>query len=243
MKISLPHWIVGLFVILGTIAPQLATAFPAAQYPTFAAILAVIIQVDPLILGALGVTSASIVTSQNASAALKAGAVKALGVLAMVGIVAMALMLVFAPGAGRPDARTGDIVEVTATSGDVESAAVISDFAYSPMSLEGCNANGQLSPVVVTVATETLQLLGCAIPLYATDTSATPVNWTALALALATTCGADVVEIANIFGSSSQVAQAATANAASVHLAAQAFKTKAAVKASPAGVITPTVGR
>jgi hypothetical protein len=98
-------------------------------------------------------------------------------------------------------------------------------FAFLAL-LPECTSTGQVSPVVVDITQDSLQLIGCAIPVFATGTETSPVNWVQIALNLATTCGADVTEIANLFGASSQVAQAAVANSAQIHAAATAYKAK-----------------
>lgn len=89
----------------------------------------------------------------------------------------------------------------------------------------GCQ-NGQLSPQFVEVSTASLNLLACGLNTYAQNTTTSPINWGTVALDLATNCGMDLVDIVNLFGQSSPVAQAAASNPAAIHAAAMAFKAK-----------------
>ncbi|HEY6462661.1 MAG TPA: hypothetical protein VIY73_20975 [Polyangiaceae bacterium] len=83
MKITAPHWVIAVLVLLGTLAPQLAAQFPAVGW--LVTVCGVITQLDPIVLGVLGVTTASAVTGANVSAAVKAGAVKVAGAGLMLG--------------------------------------------------------------------------------------------------------------------------------------------------------------
>jgi hypothetical protein len=95
------------------------------------------------------------------------------------------------------------------------------------LSLSGC-ANGQLNPQVLNVGTLTIKTLACTLDVYTRDSVSQPINWVAMALDLAATCGMDVAAIVNAFGPDSPVSKAAVANAEGVNLAAARFAAKAA---------------
>jgi hypothetical protein len=72
MKITAPHWILALAVILGLVAPHLPTLDP--QSAPLSGASTFLVQVMPLILGALGFAAPSIATSINAAAVRRAAA-------------------------------------------------------------------------------------------------------------------------------------------------------------------------
>ena len=63
MRLSIPHWILVAVALLGTVAPQVGTAFPA-----LAPAMAIVTQLATLVVGALGLFTASVVTPAAAKA-------------------------------------------------------------------------------------------------------------------------------------------------------------------------------
>src|ERR1700729_4217962 len=79
MKFTLPHWLIALFVLLGTIGPQVAGAFP-----TIAPEVNLFDQLVPIILGYLGVTSISALKGKQGPPSLPlVGGALLLGVLSV----------------------------------------------------------------------------------------------------------------------------------------------------------------
>ena len=89
MKLTLPHWVIVALSVLLAIAPKVAEVIPAAA-PT----IGVLVQLLPLVLGALGISTASVSNAANVRAALvkASGAVLAL----VVGCVALLAAVVLA---------------------------------------------------------------------------------------------------------------------------------------------------
>lgn len=160
--------------------------------------------------------------------------VEVLGALAVVGILAVLVMHADrAPASAAEPASLavvlqddGRLAYVEPGIADVQTSSRSDARAVAPLALEGCT-NGTLNPQVVSIGTNALALLGCGLVVYSRDTGTTPINWGTVALDLAGSCGMDLEDIINDFGSTSPVAVAASSNAANVHTAATAFKARA----------------
>jgi len=116
---------------------------------------------------------------------------------------------------------------LTANRDDVAKAAskVLGVFLLLFLSVgNSACTNGQLNPTVVSVTVGGLKLLACGMNVYVGDTQTAPINWVQMAIDMGNDCGMDVADIISVFGADSNVAQAATANAAVVHAAAQNYK-------------------
>jgi hypothetical protein len=105
VKLSTPHWVIVVLVILGTVAPPIGV-----EYPSLSPITKLISQLDPIILGALGVTAASAITSTNVMAAVRAGAVRVGGALS-----ALALVF-FLPGCSASATKTDVATSIDLTN-------------------------------------------------------------------------------------------------------------------------------
>jgi hypothetical protein len=166
MKLTIPHWVIVIVTLVGTVAPQVGQAFPA-----LAPAMAIVVQLATLVVGALGmITGSALKPGTAASAAVKP--------LTMLGVLVLAVA--------------------------------------------GFGANCQPpSPQVVNDVNGGLTLGACMWGVYAHDEAqAPPAPWSQVAVDMGATCGADVVQIVTLFGSSSPLGQAAVANAGAVHAAA-----------------------
>jgi hypothetical protein len=114
-------------------------------------------------------------------------------------------------------------VNVKAAAVKVAGALLALPLLLLAFATTGCT-NGQLNPQAVSVTTDGLQLLACGLGVYVKDSASTPINWAQMAIDMGTSCGMDVADIVAIFGSSSPLGQAASANGTAVHQAAAAYR-------------------
>lgn len=129
MKLTAPHWVIVALVLLGTLSPQLAVQFKDVSW--LVAICNVITQIDPLVLGVFGVTTASAVNSTNVAAVAKVTAVKAAGAAMLLMLALMVVLLggclSSAPTVPVTPANQGQ-VNVCQNTAALHNGVVISDF-------------------------------------------------------------------------------------------------------------------
>jgi hypothetical protein len=157
MKFTAPHWVIAALVILGTLAPQIA-----AQFPALAPYCAVVTQLDPLVLGLFGVTTASAINSTNVTAVAKVAALKAAGpALVLLGLVGVAGSLTGCAG-GVPTAQTQAVINASAALALCVETVVQHDESSTPpapvtqvLMDEGLTCGPEAAALVTAIGQET----------------------------------------------------------------------------------------